>query len=325
MRVLLIANPIASGVSEAVLDGVIARLTAVCDLELARTGGVGDAVELARRSAADAVVALGGDGTANDVANGIRPGVRMAVLPAGASSVFARQLGFSADPLTAAGELARSLAAGHTRSVGLGRMDGRRFTFAASVGFDAAATRDIDRARRARPGNRRPGDLRVLGAALRELAAQGYVLRERMTVQAPGRPPLRCSYLAIANQHPYTYFGPIPVQATPRASFDSGLDAVATGELHARDMWRLAVYALVWPRHVSGRSRGVAYMHDLRELTVECDEPTAVQVDGEYIDDLKRVRFAYELRAVVVYVPLPVAPALGGRLAPVSFRPPWSS
>ena len=326
VQVRLIANPLASGVSEQVLDAVVARLTAVCQLELRRTEGVGHASQLAGEPGADVVVALGGDGTANEVANGIRPDVRLGVLPAGASSVFARQLGFSTDSVQAAGQLAQSLAAGRTRPVGLGRLDGRRFTFAASVGFDAAATRDIDQARRDRPGQRRPGDLQVLAAGVRELAGERFRLRERMTVRADGGPPLRVSYLIIANQHPYTYFGRLAVQATPRASFDTGLDAVAVGELQPHDLWRLAVYALVWPLHASGRSRRIAYLHDLSLLEVDCDLPMAVQLDGEYIDELERVRIEYEPAAVEVFLPLDGLPRAGRRRRrPLSFRPPCTS
>jgi diacylglycerol kinase family enzyme len=324
VHVLLIANPRASGVTDRVLDSVVARLTAVSDLDLRRTERPGHAVELARDATTEVVVALGGDGTANEVANGLADGVRMAVLPAGASSVFARHLGYSTDTVMAAGQLAQALAAGSTRPVGMGRMDGRRFTFAASVGFDAATMRDIDQARREDPSNVRPNDLHVLAAALREVAAERFLLRERMTIEAPGHPPIRSSYLVIANQHPYTYFGPVPVLATPRASFDTGLDAVAAGELRARDMWRLGVYALVWPRHASGRSSRIAYLHDVHELRVTCDQPTAVQVDGEYVADLAGMLFEYETPGVEVYVPVDGADRAGrDRCSPISFRPRW--
>jgi len=323
VQVRLIANPLATGVSEQVLDAVVARLTAVCSLELRRTEGVGHAARLAAEPGADAVVAMGGDGTANEVVNGMPAGVKLGVLPAGASSVFARQLGFSLHQMEAGGQLARALAADHTRPVGLGRMDGRRFTFAASVGFDAAATRDIDLARRERPGNRRPGDLSVVAAGVRELAGQRFRLPERMTVRADGGPPVRSSYLIVANQHPYTYFGRLPVQATPRAGFDTGLDAVAVGELRPHDLWRLAVYALVWPRHAGGGSSHLTYLHDLSRLDVECDGPTAVQLDGEYIDELPAVHIQYEPAAVEVFVPLEARAAAGRpRRSQLSFR--WS-
>ena len=70
----------------------------------------------------------------------------MGVLPAGASSVLARQLGFPTDPVAAARELAAAIRAGSIRSLGLGLADGRLFTFAAGLGLDAEATEIVDRA-----------------------------------------------------------------------------------------------------------------------------------------------------------------------------------
>lgn len=303
MRLRLITNPNATTVTEQIVSAVTARLTAVGELEIAYTARQGHATELAAEVEDGAVIALGGDGTFNEVVNGIRPGVVMGVLPGGASSVYARQLGFPDDAVGAATLLARSIAHGCIRRVGLGVADGRRFTFAASVGFDATATRAVDEARRNRPDGRRPGDVRVLYEALRVLGAQGFRLAEQMTVTSDGGEPLRASYIAVANQHPYTYFGRVPVKATPRAGFDSALDAVALGALGKRSLPRLAVYALANPRHASKATPGIHYLHDRTSFSIVCDQPVAVQIDGEYVGDRERVEIGYEPAAVDVFVP----------------------
>ena len=303
MRVRLITNPNASGVTERIVSTVATRLTAVCDLEIAYTDRQGHATDLAAEVAEGAVVSLGGDGTVNEVVNGLRPGVALGVLPGGASSIYARQLGFPDDPARAAGLLAAAIRAGSTRTVGLGVADGRRFTFAASVGFDADATRVVDEARRNRPGGVRPNDIQVLMAALRVLGKQRFRLDEQMTVTADGSEPIRASYIAIANQHPYTYFGKIKVQATPRASFDSALDAVVLGNLSRRGLPRLAVYALIHPLHARRDTPGITYLHDQPSFVIECDHPVAVQIDGEYVGDHARVTIGYEPAAIDVYVP----------------------
>ena len=137
MRVRLIVNPMATGVRGPVLDAVVAQLERVCVLEVVETERAGHAADLARDVEAGAVVGVGGDGTANEVANGVRPGVLMGVLPAGASSVFARHLGFPRDTVAAGGMMAEALRQESTRSVGLGVADDRRFTFAAGLGLDA--------------------------------------------------------------------------------------------------------------------------------------------------------------------------------------------
>lgn len=303
MRARLIVNPTASGVTGKIVAGVVSRLTPVVDLDVAETTGKGHATTLAADVAEGAVIALGGDGTFNEVVNGIRPEVAFGPLPGGASSVYARQLGYPDEPVKASATLARAIAEQSLRSVGLGVTDGRRFTFAASVGFDADATRAIDEARRRRPGNVRPGDLHVLYEALRVLGSQGFRLAEQMTVTAEGSAPLRASYIAIANQHPYTYFGKLPVKATPLAGFDSALDAVVLGRLGKRALPRLALYALAWPRHARGATPGITYLHDRHRIEIECDRPVSVQIDGEYVGERRRIEVGYEADAVRVFVP----------------------
>src|SRR4029077_3229950 len=88
MRVRLIANPNASGVDRTLVDRVGAELGPAGDLEVALTEHAGHAVELAGLPGADVVVVLGGDGTANEVVNGLSAGAALGVLPGGATSVF---------------------------------------------------------------------------------------------------------------------------------------------------------------------------------------------------------------------------------------------
>jgi diacylglycerol kinase family enzyme len=123
-----------------------------------------------------------------------------------------------------------------------------------------------------------------------------------MTVRS-GNGDVRAAYLAVANSHPYSYFGRLPLRTAPRAGFTSALDAVAIGELRAHQLWRLAVYGLVWPRHASGRDAHVAYLHDVAELGVSCDEPLALQVDGEYLGRVESVDVRYRPAAVRVLIP----------------------
>jgi diacylglycerol kinase family enzyme len=208
------------------------------------------------------VVAMGGDGTANEVANGMPPEVLMGVVPAGASSVFARQLRLPRQTLPAAAVLAAAIAERRWRPVGLGSVNGRMFTFSAGMGLEAEATRIVDERRRQRADGRRPRDSAVVAAAGRVLWSDRLSMPERITVTAGDR-SLRASYLAIANQHPYSYWGRLPVRTTPRASFASALDAVVVSALRPRQLWRLPAYGLVWPRHARGRDRHVAYLHDV--------------------------------------------------------------
>jgi diacylglycerol kinase family enzyme len=303
MRVRLIVNPTATGVRGPVMDAVVAQLERVCELEVAETQAAGHAVDLAREVESGAVVGVGGDGTANEVANGVGPGVLVGVVPAGASSVFARHLGFPRDTVGAAGMMAEAIRLEATKLVGLGVADDRRFTFAAGLGLDAEATAAVDRLRWEGASHDRPGDLKVLQAALRILREEGFALHERMTIRTARGSVHRASYVAVANQHPYTFFGRVPVQVAPRAGFEHGLDVVFARELRRRDLWRLPVYTLLWPRHARRGSSRVGYLHDLDDFWVACDVPTAIQIDGEYLGQRDRVHFRYERDAIRVFVP----------------------
>jgi diacylglycerol kinase family enzyme len=303
MRVLLIVNPTATGVREPVLDALVAQLERVGELEVVETERAGHAMDLAREAESGVVVGVGGDGTANELANGVRKGVTLGVVPAGASSVFARHLGFPRDTVAAGGMVAEAIRQESTKLVGLGVADERRFTFAAGLGLDAEATAAIDRIREEREKRDRPGDLKVLQAAVHILREEGFALHERMTIATGKGSFHRASYVAVANQHPYTFFGRVPVQVAPRADFEHGLDVVFARELRRRDMWRLPVYALLWPRHAKHGSRRIGYLHDMDDFTVACDVPTAIQIDGEYLGHVERVHFRYERDAVRVLVP----------------------
>jgi diacylglycerol kinase family enzyme len=302
VRVRLIANPRASGVTAELVQGVADRLASVAEVDLRRTERAGHATELAAEPGADAVIGMGGDGTANEVVNGVPHGALVGVVPAGATSVLGRQLGLPHRPLAAAGVLAAAIAERRSLPMGLGEVDGRLFTFSAGLGLEAEAMRLVEERRQRRPDGRRPGDLAVVATAISVLRADGFSLPERMTVRVDGA-EARAGYVAIANGHPYTYLGRIPVRTAPRAGFETALDAVAVGQLRPRDLWRFAVYGLVWPRHASGRDARVRYLHDVAALEVVCDEPVALQVDGEYLGRVQRVTVGYRPAAVRMLMP----------------------
>src|SRR4029079_2479700 len=106
-----------------------------------------------REACAESISALGGGGTYNEVLNGVTRPVPLGFLPGGGTSVLPRALGLGRDPVAAA----RLAAGGVERAIGLGRVNGRRFSFNAGVGFDAELVRRIDGRGRAADG-RRPGD-----------------------------------------------------------------------------------------------------------------------------------------------------------------------
>jgi diacylglycerol kinase family enzyme len=134
---LLIVNPFASGVSD---DRVAEVRDVLGDIQVRETEHPGHATELAREADAEAVYVFSGDGGFNEVLNGIGPDTPVGFIPGGGANVLPRALGLPRDPV----EAARRLVSGSTRQITLGKVNGRRFAFAAGIGIDAEAVRRLD-------------------------------------------------------------------------------------------------------------------------------------------------------------------------------------
>ncbi|HEX3291121.1 MAG TPA: diacylglycerol kinase family protein [Gaiella sp.] len=294
MGALLIVNPRASNVSATLVERIVAELPP--DLQVVETGGPGEATELAREreDAVDAIYSLGGDGTYNEVLNGVAGRVPLGFLPGGGTSVLPRALGVGRDPVTAA----RVVARGSTRRIGLGRVNGRRFAFNAGVGFDAELVRRIDELGRGDDG-RRPGDAAFVRAAVGMIAGRRGRFPPALAIEGAGR----AAFALVANCDPYTYAGRIPVRASRGASFDRGLDIVAPVSVGPAGVLRL-LFEL--RRGTTGR-RGLTVLHDAERVVVRCDAPMPLQVDGEDLGDVETAVFEAERDAVDVFVPGPDA------------------
>jgi diacylglycerol kinase family enzyme len=287
---VLIVNPRASKVSDDLVERVLAALPAGVDV--VPTSAAGEATELAREreATADAIYVLGGDGTYNEVLNGVTTDVPLGFLPGGGTSVLPRALGLGREPVAAA----RLTTGGGQRAIGLGRVNGRRFSFNAGIGFDAELVRRVDARGRAADG-RRPGDAAFVREAIGLITAQRGRLAESLEIEDAGR----AAFVLVANCDPYTYAGRLPVRVAREASFDAGLDLVAPASVGPLGMLRLLVSLL---RGATPRP-GLTVLHDVDRVVVTCDRPMALQVDGEDIGDVERVVFESEPRAVRALVP----------------------
>ena len=210
---LLIVNPFASAVDTHRLAAVQAALPP--DTETKLTTAPGEATAIAREARElDAVYVFGGDGTFNEVLNGIQLDVPLGFLPGGGTSVLPRALGLSRNPVQAALRVAE----GRTRRIGLGRVNGRRFGFNAGLGFDAELVRRVDELGR-RPDGKRPGDsafMRIATGALTERRAR---FDPELEVEGFGR----ASFVLVGNCSPYTYAGTVALDLVPGADFAEGL------------------------------------------------------------------------------------------------------
>ncbi len=170
MLVALIVNPHATKVSERVRHRVTAALAVEHKVKVHLTGQPGHGGELTRRAVddgAELVVVLGGDGTVNEVVNGLSgTSVPLGLAGGGKTNVFARGLGLPGDTTHACDRLLELLRAGTVRRISLGNADGRAFTFGAGLGLDGAIVRDVERRRRAR---QLYGDSAYVAAGLKTL------------------------------------------------------------------------------------------------------------------------------------------------------------
>jgi diacylglycerol kinase (ATP) len=136
-RALLIANPASRRGGRYVDDSRDAIIATGAACEVMLTERSGHAAELAREHGAsyDVVFALGGDGTAMEIAGALAgSGIPIGVLPGGTGNLLARALGIPRNVTRAV----RVLMAGDTRRIDLGVVQGHRFAVAAGVGIDAA-------------------------------------------------------------------------------------------------------------------------------------------------------------------------------------------
>ncbi len=146
MRIRIIVNPISGRGRGRRLGAEVADLwrRAGHAVELLETARAGDARQWAGATDVDLVGVCGGDGTVNEVLNGLAPNRTLTILPAGTGNVLAKEFRL---PRTAQGA-ADLLTNGVLRKIDLGDANGRKFAFIASAGIDAEVVRRVTESRK---------------------------------------------------------------------------------------------------------------------------------------------------------------------------------
>jgi len=304
LRVALIVNPHASRFSGRQRDRVVAALGAAAHkLEALQTSHPGQATELAARAAAggaEVVAVLGGDGTVNEVVNGLRgSATALGLLGGGRVNVVARGLGLPADPDRATARLLELLAAGARRRLSLGVADERCFALNAGLGLGGAIVREVERRQRAK---QLYGDRAYVAAALKALLVDQDRDHQHLTVHLPdGQPPLRGFFALVSNGDPFTYLGRRPFRPTPQATWDGGLDLLVGQSVATRSLAR-ALTGMLSPRPRAGYP-DMTLLHDVDGFTLSADIPLPFQLDGEYVGDRTSVTFGCLRSALAVVAP----------------------
>jgi len=193
MKVTVIYNPAAGGGREALLYRLVAELerlgATVCQYH---TKGPHDATDYLKGLAdqGDCVVAVGGDGTTNEVLNGLAAGVALGVFATGTANVLAKELELPKKPEQAA----QVVVQGKSVSVTPARLNGRRFLMMCGVGYDAWVVNGVNLGIKERFGK-----LAYVQSMLGQIGRYG---QSHYRVEVDGR-PLDCFSAIITNGRHY--------------------------------------------------------------------------------------------------------------------------
>ena len=272
-RHLLLVNPSAGGGRTAEMVPRIERAMNAAGLEyrVVLTEGLGHGCSEARAAAeaGEVPVVVSGDGLIGQIGGALaETGSAMGLIPGGRGNDLARVLGI---PTEVEGAV-EVLAAGASRQIDVGVVNGKRFLCIASCGFDSDANRIANEARWVR------GRLVYAYAALRALIGWKQAT---FTLTLDGKShQLRGYGAAVANSR--AYGGGMLV--APEAELDDGLlDVITLGEV---GKFRFLTQLL--PKVFDGSHVGLPEIgvHRAAEVRIEGDRPFAIYADGDHVADL---------------------------------------
>jgi diacylglycerol kinase family enzyme len=301
-RMLVIANPYATTVSERLKSLVVYALQGRYDVHAVDTQAKGHAIELCREAAHegyDVVVAFGGDGTVNEAANGLAGSkTPLTCLPGGATNVYCRMLGIPNDVVDATEHLLRAADAWQPRRLDLGSVNGRHFLFSSGYGLDAAVVRRVD----AHPAAKARFRHWYYATAGLHTFAREYVVRPPQIDLDAGGEIVRGVTALVQTGDPYTYFSGHPLHVAEDIALDDGTIAGAL-LLRSRPYDVPTVLARLFSsrRRVSKHRRVFVWHGRTHATCVSADgRPVPLQVDGDYIGDTVEARYEVLPRALTV-------------------------
>ncbi|MET0993690.1 MAG: diacylglycerol kinase family protein [Mycobacterium sp.] len=312
MRAVLIVNPNATSTTPAGRDLLAHALESRVKLTVAHTDHRGHAVEIARDAARDGVDVLivhGGDGTVNEVVNGILgevgvegPAPAVGVVPGGSANVFARALGISPDPIEATNQLVDLLSDYRRRKAWrrIGLMDcGERWgVFTAGMGVDGDVVAAVEAQR---DKGRNVTASRYIRVAVREMLTNAR--REpSLTLHLPDQDPVTGVHFAfVSNSSPWTYANTRPVWTNPATTFETGLGVFA---ITSMNIWaNLRVVRQMLSKRPKLAARHLIRDDDLPWLRLTSDTPVASQIDGDFLGPRNEMTFTAVRDALAVVAP----------------------
>lgn len=250
-------------VSSAEALEAIVKAFSACSLrpEIVWTQYAGHATELAKQAAEDkydVVVAAGGDGTINEVVNGLAMSdTALGIIPFGTANLLSSELHIPSDIHLACQVIAR----GETRQIDTAMVNDRHFTIMAGIGFDAHVVSQVDTRTKSRWGA-----LAYPLVALRELARYPF---RRIRVRTSEGLDLQAFFVFVQNTRLYAS----GYALSPKSRIDDGVLEVLM--FPTRNIFSLIFYLLS-----KNKSKHCIEMDDVKSLQINSNH--AIQIDGDY-------------------------------------------
>ncbi len=308
-RMLIIVNPYATTVSDRLKNLVVYALQGRYEVETVDTEAQNHATEIGREvrdHGYDIVVAFGGDGTLNEVANGLAgTDVPVSVLPGGSTNVVCRTLGIPNDVVDATEHLLAMVDEWEPRKIDLGMADGRHFVFSCGVGIDATVVKRVD----AHPKLKsRAGPYYYTWATVSAFYRSYLINPVRMRVLTGDGGEAEGVTALAQNSDPFTYFASSPVRVCEGVAIDDGTLALGVLKRAAvRDMPTL-IARLFGERGPAAKHRQIEHFAGIAEGTVRSISetrdgvlrPFPIQVDGDYIGEKTELTLKVDPGALTV-------------------------
>jgi diacylglycerol kinase family enzyme len=300
-RMLLIVNPYATTVSDRLKNLVVYALQGRYEVETVATEAQNHATEIGREvrdHGYDIVVAFGGDGTLNEVANGLADtDVPVSVLPGGSTNVVCRTLGIPNDVVDATEHLLALLDEWAPRRIDLGRVDERHFVFSCGVGIDATVVKRVDAHPRLKS---HAGPYYYSWAAISAFYRSYMVNPVRLRIEIDGRTSSEGVTALAQNSDPFTYFASRPIRVCEGVEIDDG--SLSLGVLKRatqRDMPTL-IPRLFSEKRPAARHRQIEHFEGVTAASIASisetkdgiARPFPIQVDGDYIGEKTRLELS---------------------------------
>jgi diacylglycerol kinase family enzyme len=306
---LVIVNPYATTVSDRLRNLVVYALQGRYEVEAVSTEAQNHATEIGREvrdHGYDVVVAFGGDGTLNEVANGLAgTDVPVSVLPGGSTNVVCRTLGIPNDVVDATEHLLAQADEWSPRKIDLGVVDDRHFVFSCGAGIDATVVKRVD----SHPKLKATAGPYYFSWA----GVSGFYRRYlhnpvRLRVETDAGDPVEGVTALAQNSDPFTYFASRPIRVCEGVEIDDGTLSMAVLKRAAqRDMPSL-IPRLFSEKRPAARHRQVEHFDDVTAAAVAsvsedregAVRPFPLQVDGDYIGERARIDLRVDPGALTV-------------------------